>query len=258
MNPQSRLHRRQLVGRGLALSATLSFAPTFIRHVSAQEDDMNQPDGTYLFGSGEDLMPTVPVRWRIIEQTAKPESEAPELARTLNFLTPISDVPITVDNLTTGESTYVPAHVAASAFGAEGEVQKRFVEQNEPAPYVAFELIVADQDNPDTIGSGTWLGSTGPFEAPEGTQEMEMTALVVSAVKDQQSKPLPDFGDNYPLIGYVHHQAINVVHADDTVDHVSDGETIVLQNGDVIEYAGETVMDNSSLYFARFVIQRSY
>ena len=219
---------------------------------------MNEPDGTYIFGSGEDLMPTVPVRWRIVRQTAKPESEAPELARTLNFLTPIGDVPITVDNLTTGESTFVPAHVAVSAFGAEGDVQKRYVDDDEPAPYIAFELIVADQDDPDTIGSGTWLGATDPFQAPEGVQEMEMAALVVSALRTQQSKPLPDFGDNYPLIGYVHHQAINVVHADDTVEKVSDGESIVLQNGDVIEYAGETVMDNSSLYFARFVLQRSY
>jgi hypothetical protein len=259
MKPNPRFTRRHFAAGSLALAAGASFVlPAPGEAAMAQDPEMNQPDDTYLFGSGEDLMPTVEVRWRIVRQTAKPWSEAPELARTLNFLTPVGDVPIIVDNLTTKVSTYVPAHVAASAFGAEGDVQKRYVEQEEPAPYVAFELIVADLDNPDTIGTGTWLGSTDPFIAPRGTQEMEIVALVVNALRDQQSKPLPDFGDDYPLVGYVHRQAINVVHADNSVDTVSDGETIVMAEGDVIEYAGDSVMDHSNLYFARFVIQRSY
>jgi hypothetical protein len=259
MSPTPRFTRRHFAAGSLALAAGASFVlPAPGEAAATQNDSMNQPDGTYLFGSGEDLMPTVEVRWRIIRQTAKSWSEAPELARTLNFLTPVGEVPIIVDNLTTGISTYVPAHVAASAFGAEGDIQKRYVEQDQPAPYVAFELIVADQDNPDTIGTGTWLGSTDPFTAPRGRQEMEMAALVVNAVRNQQSKPLPDFDEDYPLIGYVHNQAVNVVHADDSVDVVRDGETIVLSAGDVIEYAGDSVMDHSSLYFARFVAQRSY
>ena len=255
MISQIHFSRRSLVVSGIALAAIGRSVPPAS---ASRLDTMNQPDGTYLFGSGDDLMPGVPVRWRIVRQTAKPESVAPELARTLNFLTPISDVPISVDNLTTGESNYLPAHVAVSAFGAEGDIQKRFVEADDPAPYVAFELIVADQDTSETIGTGTWLGATDAFVAPQGTQEMEMAALVVSALIGQQSKPLPDFGDDYPLIGYVRNQAVNVVRADDTVVVVSDGETVVLQNGDVIEYAGDSVMDNSNLYFARFVEQRSY
>ena len=255
MITQKLFSRRFAVASGIAIAAFGRFP---LPASASRLDTMNQPDGTFLFGSGEDLMPSVPVRWRVVEQTAKPEFEAPELALTLNFLTPISNVPITVDNLTTGESTYAPAHVAASVFGAEGDVQKRFVEADEPAPYVAFELIVADQDNPETIGTGNWLGATDAFTAPQGNQELEMAALVISAVEGQQLKPLPDFGDDYPLIGYVRSQAIKVVHADDSVAVVSDGETIVLAAGDVIEYAGDSVMDNANLYFARFVLQRSY
>lgn len=255
MNLHQRLNRRHFAAASLAIAGAASFVLPEPGSAAAQ-GSMNQPDGTYLFGSGEDLMPRAPVRWRALTNTAKPFDEAPELERTLAFLMPISEKPFVVDNLTTGETTFVVAHVAHSAFGAQGEVQKRYVEQGDAAPYVAFELIVADQDNPDTIGTSTWLGSTDPFTAPAGSQNMEMAALVVNA--DQPTKDVPDPGDDYPILGFVYQQPVFIHHATGESNYVAAGEAMTLNRGDVIGFAGDDESMNASVNYARFEIQRTY
>lgn len=249
-----RLTRRTFTAASLALGSAALLAPHPLP-VAAQS--MNQPDDTYLIASGTDLMPTVPVSWRLITNTAKPEADAPELPRTLHFIMPTSESGFFVDNLTTGDSTQLVAHTAHAVFGAEHDIEKRYVVSGAAAPYVTFELIVADADNPSTIGSGTWLGATPAFTAPVGRQNMELVALTVNA--DNLVKDLPDMGSDYPIIGYVQGQAVTIVDKSNRWIWFEAGDAVVLEPGDAVRFTGgSNSRENASLVFARFVTQRSY
>jgi hypothetical protein len=249
-----RLTRRTFTTASFVLGGAALLAP-YSLPVAAQS--MNQPDGTYLIASGSDLMPEVPVRWRLIANTAKPEAEAPELPRTLHFIMPTGETGFTVDNLTNGDAVQLVTHTAHAVFGAEGDVEKRYVTSGTAAPYVTFELIVADADDPSTIGSGTWLGATEPFTAPAGQQNMELVSLTVNA--DDPRKELPDMGSEYPLIGYVLGQPVTIIDKSNRWIPFAAGEGMVLEPGDAVRFAGDVnSRANASLVFARFVAQRSY
>ena len=245
--PPSHPNRRQFALSSLALAgASLLRAP--ITNAIAQ--DMNLPDGTYRIASGTDRMPQVPVRWRIITNTAKPGADAPELARTLHFILPTSESGFTVDNLTTGESTQLVTHNLHAVFGAEGDIEKRYVLSGPEAPYAAFELIVADADDPSTIGSGTWLGATDPFTAPSGQQDMELVALGVSASDPQKEIPV---AEESPLIGYVMGTPVTIIDKSNRWIPLDPGEAVVLEPGDSLRFAGDLdSRSNAFLIFARF------
>jgi hypothetical protein len=242
-----RITRRTFTAATLALGGASLMAPSTLPGAA---QSMNQPDGTYLIASGSDLMPGVPVRWRLIANTAKPEADAPELPRTLHFIMPTSESGFTVDNLTTGNSVQLVTHTAHAVFGAEGDVEKRYVTSGSAAPYVTFELIVADADDPSTIGSGMWLGATAPFTAPAGRQDMELVSLTVNANNPRVEIPVPE---DSPLIGYVLGNPVTIIDTSNRWIPIDAGGAVVLEPGDSLRFAGDfSSLANASLVFARF------
>ncbi|MGH2531114.1 MAG: hypothetical protein ACRDJW_02295 [Thermomicrobiales bacterium] len=251
----TRLSRRDVIA-SLALGAgalALGVRPSG-RLVSAQ--GTANPDGTEPIAAGADLMPQVPVCWRLVSYVAKPAGQAPALARTLNFLMPTSASTIRVRNDTTGEESLLVTHVVTAAFGAQNDVQTRYAERAEPAPYVAWELVIAElAEDPATIGDATLIDLTDPFTAPQGTQEMELVALVVPDIGPE--KTVPAVYEIYPMLGYVHGHALAVTRPDGTEEFWEAGSTHPVRPGDRLAYAGEE-RANGFFLFPRFAVQRTY
>ncbi|MGH2558318.1 MAG: hypothetical protein ACRDJH_04570 [Thermomicrobiales bacterium] len=214
------------------------------------------PDGTEPIAAGVDLMPQVPVCWRLVSYVAKPAGQAPALARTLNFLMPTSASTIRVMNDTTGEESFLVTHVVTAAFGAQNDVQTRYTEKAEPAPYVAWELVIAEAaEDPATIGDATLLDLTDPFTAPAGTREMELVALVIQDIGP--AKDVPAMDESYPMLGYVHSHALAVTRPNGTERTWEVGSTHPVRPGDQLAYA-DNERGNGFFLFPRFVVQRSY
>jgi hypothetical protein len=251
----TRLSRRGVIA-SLALGAgALTWGARPGRRLAAAQGTTN-PDGTEPIASGSDLMPEVPVCWRIISYEAKPAAEAPAQARTLNFLMPTSTSPIHVSNETTGEESLLVTHVVTAAFGAQNDVQRRYTEEAEPAPYVAWELIIAEAaEDPATIGDGTLVDLTDPFIAPQGDQEMELVALV--SPDSGPGKPVPEMDTDYPMLGYIHGHPLIVTRPDGSERLWEAGSTQPVRPGDELAFAGEE-RGNGFFVFSRFVVQRSY
>lgn len=251
-----RIDRRDLLA-SLVVGAGAVIVGGWPGERGAVAQSMSNPDGTNPMASGTDLMPAVPVCWRLVSYWAKPQGEAPALERTLNFLMPSTDRELHVFNRTTDESALLVTHVLTGAFGAQNDVQTRYTIDEEIAPYVAWELVVADLvDDPATIGDATLIDRTEPFTAPQGTQEIELVNLALS--DGGPTKVIPPMDDSYPMLGYVHGHPLLATGPDGTTRVWDVKTTHMVEPGDRLTYAGEEPNANGFVVFPRFAVQRSY
>jgi len=256
MIAERRIDRRGLLA-SLAIGTGAVIAGGWLTRRGAVAQRMDNPDGTNPMASGTDLMPAVPVCWRLVSYWAKPEAEAPALKRTLNFLMPSTDREVNVFNETTGQSALLVTHVLTGAFGAQNEVQTRYTTDGEIAPYVAWELVVADLvDDPATIGDATLIDRTEPFTAPRGSQEIELVNLALS--DGGPTKVIPRMDDHYPMLGFVHSQPLLATDPDGTTRLWDVKTTHLVRPGDRLAYAGAEPNANGFVVFPRFAVQRSY
>ena len=253
---ETRLSRRGVLASLVVGAGAVSLGVRPSRRAMAAQS-LDNPDGTAPIAAGSDLMPAVPVCWRLVTYMAKPKPQAPALARTLNFLMPSGGVSIHVANRSTGEGAFLVTHVLTAAFGAQDEIQHRYTDAAEPAPYVAWELIVADwAEEPATIGDATLLDLTEPFTAPQGRQAMELVALVVS--DGGPAKEVPAMDEAYPLLGYVHGGAVRVTRPNGEQRLWATGSTHAVRPGKLVAYADQQPRANAFVVFPRFVAQRTY
>ena len=93
-----------------------------------------------VIAQGVDLMPRVPVAWRMTESRAAPADEAEFFARTLGF-TIGTDDPILVTDGNSDALTLL--HDGQASFHPEGASERRSSTTNSSTDYVNIELIVS-------------------------------------------------------------------------------------------------------------------
>lgn len=160
----SRRHAASL----FAGSALLGIAATSAQG-AAQSSNTGEAS-VQVWGEGSDLVPSVPVAWRVIRQTAKPAGEAEFFNRTVGFIYNVEGETIEVTNQTQGtwEVLTDSAGEASVAFNREQDAQRRASTTALDVAYLNFDLIVADAvEDPETVGTGELLAWTDePFELP--------------------------------------------------------------------------------------------
>jgi len=156
----------------LALSLA-SLLPAVATAQSNPEDGRAQ-----VIAQGVDLMPRVPVAWRLTTSEAAPADEAEYFARTLGF-TIGADDPILVTDRDSGANTLLQDGQAS--FHPEGAVERRASTTDGDAHYVNIELIVADAvATGESLGSSTLVLASNDFTAPSGHRNLQLSGNVLA------------------------------------------------------------------------------
>ncbi len=181
-------------------------------------------DHAQVIAQGVDLMPRVPVAWRMTESRAAPADEAEFFARTLGF-TIGTDDPILVTDGNSDALTLL--HDGQASFHPEGASERRSSTTNSSTDYVNIELIVADAvDSAESVGSARLTFAGDEFRAPRGHRDMQLTRDVLAPGERGDTS---DTGDA-PSLLYVTDGALQVTDAD--------GEITELEAGDALETTG--------------------
>ena len=129
-------------------------------HLPARQDSPAE-GRAQVIAQGVATMPRVEVGWRVVGMEARPRDAAPVAGRSLGFVLAEDDA-VLVEDQTTGTRTLLNPGEAH-----QGARQRRSSLDDDPAEYIALELVVAaDLENQATIGDGDLLFAGDPFAAP--------------------------------------------------------------------------------------------
>ena len=169
--------RKAPVGRLVLALAMVLLAVLPVWRTAAQ-DDAPIPV-TQTIAQGVDLMPQVAVSWRVLASTAELREDAPFADRTLGFVLGNEGEVLVTDEVSEDQVVVAPGE---ASFHREGVSQQRASLEEEPAPYYAIELIVADAaEDESTIGDSELILATNEFTAPENTRELSLQRTVLDA-----------------------------------------------------------------------------
>lgn len=148
------------------------------------EEEPAQPEPQTI-AHGVDLMPEVPVAWRVLDSSAVAREEAPFASRTLGFVLGNEGDVLLTDEVSGEQKVVAPGE---AAFHREGVSQQRAsiepdgTHTDATSDYYAIELIVADAaEDESTIGDSELILATDEFSAPEGHRELSLQRTVLEA-----------------------------------------------------------------------------
>ncbi len=214
--------------RWRALSAPLavfSFVLISVVPTMSLTQTSTAPTGhAQVIAQGVDLMPRVPVAWRMTESQAAPAEEAEFFARTLGFTISTGDSILVTDD---DNDALTLLHEGQGSFHPEGANERRSSPSNATVDYINIELIVADAvDSPESVGSARLTFAGEEFRAPRGHRDIQLVRDVLAPAEEGD---IPGTGDA-PSLLYVTDGALQVT---DT-----DGEVTELEAGDALETTG--------------------
>ncbi len=135
-----------------------------------------------VIAQGVDLMPRVPVAWRMPESQAAPTDEAEFFPRTLGFTIGVDD-PILVTDDDSDALTLL--HEGEASFHPEGASERRSSTTNATVEYVNIELIVADAvDSPESVGSSRLTFTGEDFRVPRGYRDLQLMRDVLAPAEE--------------------------------------------------------------------------
>ncbi|MBA2470369.1 MAG: hypothetical protein H0V37_13275 [Chloroflexia bacterium] len=178
-----------------------------------------------VIAQGVDLMPRVPVAWRITASEAAPLDEGEFFDRTLGFAVGEGDPFLVTD----GESEALTLLLEGQAsFHPEGASERRSSTDDSAVDYLNIELIVADAvDTDESLGSSSLVFAGDEFEAPRGYRDLRLTRDVLAPSEEHE---LAGSGDA-PSLLFVTAGALQVADAD--------GDVTELGSGDALQVTGD-------------------
>ncbi len=205
----------------LALLSAVAVLP--IGGVIAQSESESESDGAQTIAQGVDLMPEVPVVWRVLEATAEVREDAPFAVRTLGFVLGDEGEVLVTDEVS-GEQTVVDPGEAS--FHREGVSQQRASLEDDSTGYLAIELIVADAaEDPESIGDADLSFVSEEFTAPAANHELSLRREVLDG---EQTVEIPE-GESTALLLVTDGELTGTDDADETIEVVA---------GDIIDFTG--------------------
>ncbi len=197
---------------------------SFVPPLSLAQPDSSLPGHTQVIAQGVDLMPTVPVAWRLTSSTAQPANNGEFVDRTLGFAVG-GETPFLISH---GDSdTHTLLRRGQASFHVEGASERRSSIGDQAAGYVNLELIVADAvDTQASLGSSTLDYASEPFTAPAGNRDLRLFRDVLASGEEGS---FPGTGD-VPYLFAVSDGTVQVTNAD--------GQSFQLNAGDASEFTG--------------------
>ncbi|MDQ3442918.1 MAG: hypothetical protein M3490_04840 [Chloroflexota bacterium] len=184
-----------------------------------------------VIAQGVDLMPRVPVAWRMTESQAAPTDEAEFFPRTLGFTIGVDDPILVTDD---DSDTLTLLHEGEVSFRPEGASERRSSTTNDSVDYVSIQLIVADAvDSPESVGSSRLTFKDQDFRAPRGCRDLQLIRDVLAPAEEGA---ISGSGDA-PSLLYVSGGALQVTDADGEISELTAGDTMEI-TGDADLLAG--------------------
>lgn len=181
-----------------------------------------------MVASGQSTIPSNPIAWRVVRDTAQAQGDAPFLERALGFVIADSgDLTITGDGI--GPTIEVDAGDAA--FIPEAAIQQHAVPAGKSLPYLRIGLV--PPVDADYTAGGELVYAGDGFAAPTGERELLLMRHPLAAGDDLV---LADFG--VPSLVVVTHGAVEIAHEPGGTDTLGEGEALAVSGEPTVTATG--------------------